>query len=365
MIDHPLLAAMPPCSDESYRRIKRSVDLYGLRQRIPVYRGQKLDGRALDRACDELGIPESERYAEISTQTLIEEELANYIMSGKLDREHWTRGQINVAIYERLLWDRALQERAHARERAGVPNPSTNWYQGAEWGRAVDVAIKRYGGGKGGATTIYRIQKIHAADPDMYEEVKAGRSVNSAYLDLVRRHLLPPARPSAARMVGRRPGTSVRLPAAGDDVPAYMRLIDADLAFHIAQGMVTPELLAQPLLDPQPDREGLEELFTIRDCYDQAAQIVQYDLGIIDAPVIVETEDPQPVLPTPRRQLDVEWVGQQQAYAAGETETVEEMAARILALGADASPIVLALYKLVDVLDAVLMEVVRGGGPAP
>jgi hypothetical protein len=361
MIDHPLLAAMPPCSAESYRRIKRSVERYGLQQRIPVYRGQKLDGRALDQICEELGIPESERYAEISAQDLTDDEVAERVMAGKLDRAHWTAGQINVAIYERLRWDRALQERAQARERH---DPSTNWYEGPEWGRAVDVAIKRYGGGKGGATTIYRIRAIDQRDPDLYEEVRAGRSVNSAYLDLVRRHLLPPARPSAARLGRKKPGAGMRLPAAGDEVPAYMRLIDADLAFHIAQGTVTPELLAKPLLEAQPDREGLEELFTIRDCYEGAAQIVAHDLGIIDAPVVVETEDPR-ALPTPRRQLDVEWVGQQQAYAAGETETVEEMVARITALGGDASPIILALDKLQALLGAVLAGMPGRRRPAP
>ena len=98
MIDHPLLAAMPTCSAESYRRIKRSVERYGLRERIPVYRGQKLDGRALDQICDELGIPEDQRYVEISAEDLSEEEVAERIMSGKLDRAHWTAGQVNVAI---------------------------------------------------------------------------------------------------------------------------------------------------------------------------------------------------------------------------------------------------------------------------
>jgi hypothetical protein len=345
---------MPCAPAETYARVKRSVERYGMRERIPVYRGQKLDGRLLDQACDELGIPTDQRYVEVSAEDLTEQELGEYVMSGKLDRAHWSRGQINAAIYEKLLWDRALRERAQARQQAGV---RPNWDEGAEWGRAVDVAVKHYGGGQGGATTIYRIRRIHQADPSLYDEVKQGRSVNSAYLDLVRRHLLPPAHPRTARLARRTPGDAIRLPRAGDEVPTYMRLIDSDLAFHIAQGTVAPELLAAPLLEPQPDREGVEELLTIRDAYDLAAQIVQHDLGLVDSPIIVETVDPRQAQTAPRRQLDVEWVQQQQAYAAGETETVDEMVRRIAALGADRSAIVMALEQLAGVLGAVIAAV--------
>jgi hypothetical protein len=120
MRDHPLLARMPCAPVETYQRVKRSVERYGLRSRIPTYRGQKLDGRLVDLACDELGIAESERYQEICCEDLTEEEIADRIMSCKLDRMHWTPGQVNCAIYERLLWDRELHERAQARQRAGV-----------------------------------------------------------------------------------------------------------------------------------------------------------------------------------------------------------------------------------------------------
>ena len=63
---------------------------------------------------------------------------------------------------------------------------------------------------------------------------------------------------------------AIRLPRAGDDVPGYLRAIDADLAGHIDAGHITPEVLALPLVSPEPDREGLEELTTIKDCYDEA-----------------------------------------------------------------------------------------------
>jgi hypothetical protein len=85
-------------SAHTYARVKANVERHGLRARIPVWQGQKLDGRGLEQICDELGIPESERYAPVwpDGAAVSEEMVADFVMGSKLDRAHWTKGQVKL-----------------------------------------------------------------------------------------------------------------------------------------------------------------------------------------------------------------------------------------------------------------------------
>lgn len=155
---HPVANIFPAMSDAEYQALKADIAEHGQRESIWTWRGQVIDGRHRERACDELGIACKARAYDGDEASLVP-----FVVSLNLKRRHLDESQramvaANIATLER-----------------GKPNPSIEGISQSQAATMLNV----------GVSSVERATKVrNAGTPELVQAVEQGRVSVSAAADL-------------------------------------------------------------------------------------------------------------------------------------------------------------------------------------
>lgn len=187
---HPAAEIFPAMDQDQYGELLDSIRLHGLLEKIVLCDGKVLDGRHRLRACLEAGV--ETRFTKFQGDSP-----AEFVWSKNFARRHLTTGQRAAAAFafKELLAKEARHRmsvggRMTIRKRQGVadlPQAAQADYEGetklddSEKGRTRDKLAKMAGVSP---RTIQNATKIAKESPELLQEIKDGRSVNSAMAEL-------------------------------------------------------------------------------------------------------------------------------------------------------------------------------------
>jgi len=174
---HPLADLLPYMSASESADHRKSVELDGLQNPVILFQGKILDGRNRYRACKELGRPIAV-FEFVGT----EQQALTYVLSSNQHRRNLTlsqRGVVAFDIMPKIAQD-VNQKRIEklretlARKAGGECSVILTNTQG-EAGSLVDSRV--LAGDIMGVSASYvgHAKRIKEADPELYEEVRAGR----------------------------------------------------------------------------------------------------------------------------------------------------------------------------------------------
>lgn len=164
---HPIAEIFPMMDAETFEAFKADIQANGIREPIVIWQGQILDGRNRYKACTELKLP-------FVTKGLPEgadspADAVNYVISANLHRRHLNTSQ-RAAIAGQLA-NMKLGDNQHTKE-VGPPNggPSQPPISMAAAATAMNVSQR----------SAERAAAIHKKDPELHQQVKAGKTTVGA-----------------------------------------------------------------------------------------------------------------------------------------------------------------------------------------
>lgn len=174
---HPLADLLPRMSDREFADLKESIELDGLQNPIILFQGMILDGRNRYRACRELGPP-------IVAVEFVgsEQQALTYVLSSNQHRRNLTPSQRAVVANEtqpliaedvnskRIEKIRQARLRASSGETLSILTGSGTETFSVVTSRAIAADMMGVSTGYVGHT-----KRIKEADPELYEDVRAGR----------------------------------------------------------------------------------------------------------------------------------------------------------------------------------------------
>ena len=178
---HPFADEFPYLSDEETLELAQDIEAHGLLHPVVLYQNEILDGRNRLRALAKTNL------VNVPVEEYTGDDPIGYIVSLNLARRHLTTGQraaLAVAAlpyYEELAEARRLanlKQSAESGQSDRVNSPSR------DEGKAAEIVAEKFGVG-GQAVTRAKALSLNA--PDLFAELKTGRTVNDAYNELKRR----------------------------------------------------------------------------------------------------------------------------------------------------------------------------------
>jgi hypothetical protein len=177
---HELALIFPPMDAEDYQRLRQDIGANGLLDPIIEFEGKTLDGIHRERACDELGV--KTRYEKFTGTS---EEATRLVVSKNLARRHLTVGQ-RADLALKLIPHYEIEAKENQGTRTDLsPDP----------GRSSNQSAKRAAAAVGlGKTTVETAKRVKKADPDLWQDVVAGKtSVDAADRKIRKRNGNQPA----------------------------------------------------------------------------------------------------------------------------------------------------------------------------
>jgi ParB-like chromosome segregation protein Spo0J len=198
MKHHPVTKLFPPMSEADYSRLRDSIRERG--QEVPAwtFRGELIDGVHRERACQETG--QTFRTKEWDGQG----SLAAFVVAMNRDRRHLTVSQLGTVGVDLEV---VLAEEAKERQREGGGDRTSA--AGKKRGKALPAGLPEALGHTNGeareqaaalvgvsARTVQDAKAVKEADPELFEQVKAGKvTVNAAAREVRERNKPPPPPP--------------------------------------------------------------------------------------------------------------------------------------------------------------------------
>jgi hypothetical protein len=173
---HPLAALFPPIPEEELAELGRDIALHGQLEPIVLYQGKILDGVNRYRACRRM---DREPWTTEFNQEHVKRTPEQYVIAANVRRRHLTPGQLATIA---LAWAEQLES---IRPDALFPK-SERIMAGRPRERAIPHAAQSLGVRR---QAVYEVAEIRAADPALFEEVRAGRESLGGAMKKIR----PPA----------------------------------------------------------------------------------------------------------------------------------------------------------------------------
>lgn len=178
MKTHPVANLFPMLADGELADLAADIKANGLRLPIVTWQGQIIDGRNRLAACKLAGV-------EPQTVDFTGADPVKYIVSTNLKRRHLSDGQRGALAVELEPW---FAEPAKGRQLAGLkqgtkrPVPASGPER--ETGDARDQAAALAGTS---GRTLSRCKTVKEADPDAFDQIKAGTLTPTAAIRNIRR----------------------------------------------------------------------------------------------------------------------------------------------------------------------------------
>jgi hypothetical protein len=195
---HPLADLLPPMTSDERQKLKDDIKTQGQLDPITLHQGKVLDGRHRQDICVELAVtPSYVTYRGSSP--------AAFVASKNLARRHLTTSQRAAVGAELLPY---FEKEANARRRAGnarggAGKSSADRHSTCEAKRkAADDAAKAVGVS---GRSVSRARRVKEADPEAFEQVKAGKRSVDAAESQVRADKARPEPPEPKRIGARKP----------------------------------------------------------------------------------------------------------------------------------------------------------------
>ena len=163
---HPFAALFPQLPPEELSQLVRDIKERGLLEPIILHKGLILDGRNRYRACQIAGVkPRTEEFNPKSSKRSPEE----FVLSRNLRRRHLSVGQKAAIALDWSEQAALVTEPKKVRER-GRPKGTLS-----EAAKYIGINEQR----------VFEVRQIKDANPELYEDVKAGRrSLNAALAEI-------------------------------------------------------------------------------------------------------------------------------------------------------------------------------------
>src|ERR1700742_35904 len=163
---HPFAALFPQLPPEELSQLVRDIKERGMLEPIILHKGLILDGRNRYRACQIAGVtPRTEELNHKSSKRSPEE----FVLSRNLRRRHLSVGQKAAIALDWSEQASLVTEPKKVRER-GRPKGTLS-----EAAKYIGINEQR----------VFEVRQIKDANPELYEDVKAGRrSLNAALAEI-------------------------------------------------------------------------------------------------------------------------------------------------------------------------------------
>lgn len=167
MKPHPLCSCIPEMSDADYAALKADIAEHGLREKIVLYDGMILDGRNRYRACQETHTSAVTVNGDFTDAN----EAAAFVLSKNLKRRHMTPSQISAALAAIDDFLLSANEYQNNKPPTGGKSVTNTERQGrpelptTKAAKAAGVSVR----------SMERARAVKRDDPEVFEEVKAGK----------------------------------------------------------------------------------------------------------------------------------------------------------------------------------------------
>ena len=230
MIDlelHPLSLLFPPIPEEELAELGRDIALHGQLEPIVLHDGKILDGANRYKACRLMGL---EPWTTEFNQERVKRTPEEYVMAANVMRRHLTPGQLATIA---LAWAEQLESNTN-----DALFPKSEKTTGRPRTSAIPHASQSLGVRR---QAVYEVQEIRAADPSLFQEVRAGRESLGGALKKIR----PPAEAEPSMPVSQ----ETQSQAADQDQPVSQADEPAD----------TPPLASKPTAPRLSRKERVEQ----------------------------------------------------------------------------------------------------------
>jgi site-specific DNA-methyltransferase (adenine-specific) len=212
---HSAALRMPAMSEDEFTALCVDIQENGQLVPIELYKGQIIDGRHRQKACEKLGIePE---YIETDLEGLTPEA---YVLALNLKRRHLTPSQI--AAFAVDDGGPLEAERAAAKERQGERKDLRQQIAlgSQDENKAADRVAKATGTNR---EYVRQAERIKEAAPEVFEQVKAGtKTIGEAKKELARAKRLEEKRSKLAA------APAASSPASASDSPQTWKIVHGD-----------------------------------------------------------------------------------------------------------------------------------------
>lgn len=173
---HPVCNVFPDITGAEFSKLKDDIWENGQREPIVIHDGFIVDGKNRFRACEELGMECNSVEWDGKGDSLV-----SWAVSKNLHRRHLTSSQRAAVAAELTV---LYEKEADARKKAGTLPPI-----GGKVGTAASQAAKSVGASE---RSTERVARIKEADPQKFEQVKAGEKSAAAAEREIRDEQLEP-----------------------------------------------------------------------------------------------------------------------------------------------------------------------------
>jgi hypothetical protein len=178
---HPVAALFPLLEGVEFEQLVESIKTDGLLEAIWIWRGQLVEGRNRERACEAADV--KPRYRELEAQD--EAEVVRFILAKNVRRRHLTASQrAMLANNLRPYYEAAAKERQREaggdKKSADAQNPRPEFRAGDDRSERTDHRLASLFAV--GHDLVSRAHKIAQSSPELAKEVLTGAiTVNAAY----------------------------------------------------------------------------------------------------------------------------------------------------------------------------------------